>query len=85
MTETTLQRAILSVPDISCAHCARTITEALEPVAGIERVAVDPPGHTVEVVYDPDQVDIGRMSAILAAEDYPVAAVETATPAGRRA
>ncbi|HVG95888.1 MAG TPA: heavy-metal-associated domain-containing protein, partial [Chloroflexota bacterium] len=33
--------AVLTVPEISCDHCARTITEALTPVEGVRRVSVD--------------------------------------------
>jgi copper chaperone len=70
---------VLSVPDISCEHCARTVTNALTPLAGVERVAVDIPAMRVTVAYDPARVDVERLSAALAEEDYPVAAVEPAT------
>jgi copper chaperone len=69
---------ILSVPDISCEHCERTIAGALSPVAGITAVAVDIPARTVRVDYDAGRVDVERMKAILADEDYPVAAVQSA-------
>lgn len=71
-----MSQAILSVPDISCEHCARTVTSALTPLAGVERVAVDIPAKRVAVDYDPTRVDVTQMSAVLAEEDYPVAAVE---------
>jgi copper chaperone len=71
-----MSQAVLSVPDISCEHCARTVTSALTPLAGVERVAVDIPGKRVTVDYDPAKVDVARMSEALAEEDYPVAAVE---------
>lgn len=70
MTQTTL-----SVPDITCEHCDRTITYALTPVAGVERVAVDIPAKQVEVEYDPDRVTLDQITIILDDEDYPVAAV----------
>ncbi len=66
---------ILSVPDISCEHCERTITGALQPVAGIKTVRVDIPARQVSVDYDPAAVDVEQMKAILAEEDYPVASV----------
>ena len=69
---------ILTVPDISCEHCERTITGALSPVAGVKRVAVDIPAKQVRVDYDEQRVDIDQMKAILADEDYPVAATEPA-------
>ncbi|MBA2247416.1 MAG: heavy-metal-associated domain-containing protein [Chloroflexia bacterium] len=67
MTET-----VLNVPNISCAHCERTVVEALTPAAGVENVTVDVPAKTVRVTYDADRVGVEELSAILAAEDYPV-------------
>jgi copper chaperone len=66
---------ILHVPDISCEHCERTIKEALAPLAGVQRVAVDIPAKQVTVAYDATQVSVDRMKAILTEEDYPVASV----------
>jgi len=63
----------LSVPDISCEHCERAITNALSPVAGVRHVAVDIPGKAVNVSYDDTLVDVNRMKEILAEEEYPVA------------
>ncbi|HVA26120.1 MAG TPA: heavy-metal-associated domain-containing protein [Chloroflexota bacterium] len=64
--------AVLTVPDISCEHCEHTITQALSPVEGITSVRVDIPEKKVQVDYDASQVDVERMKAILADEDYPV-------------
>ncbi len=64
---------ILSVPDISCEHCERTILGALQPVAGIQTVHVDIPARQVRVDYDPAAIDVQQMKAVLAEEDYPVA------------
>lgn len=33
--------AVLKVKGMSCDHCARTVTEALERVGGVERANVD--------------------------------------------
>ncbi|MEA2598235.1 MAG: copper chaperone [Thermomicrobiales bacterium] len=66
-------QTVLSVPDISCEHCARTVTNALSPLAGVERVAVDIPAKQVTVEYDPARVDVAKMSVVLAEVDYPVA------------
>jgi copper chaperone len=67
--------AVLSVPNISCEHCQRTIMNALTPVAGVRRVSVDIPTQRVHVDYDETRVDIERMKAILEEEDYPVTSV----------
>lgn len=65
----------LSVPDISCEHCERTVKRALEPVEGVQSVAVDIPGKQVRVTFDETRVGVDRMKEILQEEDYPVASV----------
>jgi len=67
--------AILNVPEISCEHCERAITNALSPVAGVRSVSVDIPGKQVRVDYDEDTVGVNEMKEILQEEDYPVASV----------
>ena len=64
---------VLSVPDISCEHCERTITGALTPVAGVRSVNVDIPARQVRVDYDESVVDVNKMKDVLEEEDYPVA------------
>jgi copper chaperone len=66
----------LIVPDMSCAHCERTIRETLSPLAGIEQVTVDLPSKSVIVDYDAAQIDIDQMSRALAEEEYPVSDTE---------
>jgi copper chaperone CopZ len=66
----------LSVPDISCEHCERAIKGALEPIPGVQAVAVDIPGKTVKVQYDEGAVTIARIKQAVEDEEYPVAAVE---------
>ncbi len=73
-----MARAILSVPDISCEHCERAITNALGAIAGVSAVAVDVPAKRVTVEYDDGAVGLERLTAVLAGEDYPVASVEAA-------
>jgi copper chaperone len=70
-----MAETVLSVPDISCEHCERTITNALTPVAGIREVRVDIPGRQVHVAYDDTAVDVDRMKAILQEEEYPVESI----------
>ena len=67
-----MTQVTLNVPDISCEHCERTITNALTPVEGVQDVRVDIPAKQVRVEYEETKVDVDRMKAILAEEDYPV-------------
>ena len=66
---------VLNVPDISCEHCERTITNALAPVDGIRTVKVDIPTRQVRVEYDESVVDVNKMKDVLQEEDYPVESV----------
>jgi copper chaperone len=68
--------SVLNVPDISCGHCQATITNALSPLPGVDRVSVDIPTKTVTVQYDPAVVGLDQMKDVLAGEDYPVESVE---------
>ena len=66
---------VLNVPDISCEHCERTITNALTTISGIRNVNVDIPGKQVRVEYDASQVSVDQLKYILQEEDYPVESV----------
>ena len=70
-----MSNVTLRVPDISCEHCERTITNALTPVDGVRSVHVDIPAKQVQVEYDEAKGDVDRMKAILSEEDYPVQSV----------
>ena len=65
----------LNVPDISCEHCERTITNALQPVEGVQSVRVDIPAKQVHVDYDEAQAKVEQMKEILQEEEYPVESV----------
>ena len=64
-----------NVPDISCEHCERTITNALQPVDSVRTVRVDIPARQVRVEYDEKQVSVDKMRDLLQEEDYPVESV----------
>lgn len=68
-----MTKTILSVPDVSCEHCERTIKGALEPLDGIHLVEVNIPAHLVTVEYDDASIGLARIEEALLAEDYPVA------------
>ncbi|HZU06973.1 MAG TPA: heavy-metal-associated domain-containing protein [Chloroflexota bacterium] len=71
-----MARAILSVPDISCEHCERTIKQVLGSAAGVKEVQVDIPGKTVRLEYDEQAISLDRVSTLLAEEGYPVATTQ---------
>jgi len=63
----------LSVPDISCDHCQRTIESALGRLPGVRTAAVDVAARTVQLTYDETTVDPATIRHTLADEGYQVA------------
>jgi copper chaperone len=73
-----MAKVVLTVPDISCEHCERTVTQALTALDGIRTVNVSIPAKQVRVEYDDGVASLDRMQAALQEEDYPVESVQTA-------
>ena len=63
----------LSVPAISCNHCAHTIEMELMELEGVSDVAVDVAARSVTVGYE-TPADENAIRALLAEIQYPVAA-----------
>ena len=63
----------LSVPDISCDHCRRTIETALGRLRGVREATVDVGARTVQITYDETAVGPATIRATLADEGYEVA------------
>ncbi|MEX1158095.1 MAG: heavy-metal-associated domain-containing protein [Thermomicrobiales bacterium] len=61
------------VPDISCEHCVRAITNELTSVPGIEAVSIDIPSKLVTVRHG-DAVTDEQIVATIAEAGYEVAA-----------
>ena len=73
-----MSKVILEVPDISCGHCVVTITNALEPQAGVTGVTVNIPDHEVLLDFDEGAISLEQVKELLAEEEYPVEAVRPA-------
>ena len=72
--ETTAPREItLSVPDVSCEHCVKTVNGALGALPGVEAVSVDLASKTVRLRYEPAQVTLERIEETLDEAGYTVA------------
>jgi copper chaperone len=69
----TLERATLITPDISCEHCVMTIEKALGALDGVRRVQANEQTRQVQVEFDPGRVTLTRIEAVLDDEGYPVA------------
>lgn len=68
-----LQETVLSVPDVSCEHCVKTINGALGAQPGVEDVQTDIPTKTVHLRYDPTQLPMDKIEAILDDAGYTIA------------
>ncbi len=62
----------LSVPDISCEHCEKTILEALRGKPGVQAVVVSVPAKSVLLKYDENAISLDNVEEILDEEGYPV-------------
>lgn len=72
MAETT-RETVLSVPDISCEHCVKTINGALGALPGVESVQTDIPSKSVHLRYDVGQVSMEQIEATLDDAGYTIA------------
>jgi copper chaperone len=68
-----VQDTVLSVPEVSCEHCVKTINGALGQLSGVEAVSTDIPSKTVHLRYDPSQVSMDTIEATLDDAGYTVA------------
>ncbi len=68
-----VQETVLSVPDVSCEHCVRTIYGALGTQPGVEGVQTDIATKTVHLRYDPSQLPMEKIESILDDAGYTVA------------
>lgn len=67
------QETVLSVPDVSCEHCVKTIDGALGALPGVEQVSTDIPTKSVRLRYNPDQVSMQKIEEVLDDAGYTIA------------
>jgi copper chaperone len=67
-----VQEVTLSVPDVSCEHCVKTINGALGVLPGVEVVSTDIPTKTVHLRYDPGQLSMEQIETVLDDAGYTV-------------
>jgi copper chaperone len=68
----TIERATLTAPDISCSHCVAAINKAVGGLQGVSSVSADEQTKQVRVAYDPSRVSLAQIEATLDEEGYPV-------------
>jgi copper chaperone CopZ len=65
-----MKQAVLRIEGMSCGHCARTVTEALESVAGVKKAAVDLAGGQAVVDYEESETSPVALVGAVADEGY---------------
>jgi copper chaperone len=68
-----MQDVVISVPDMSCDHCVKTINGALGALPGVERVQSDLQTKQVHLRYTPERVSMQQIEATLDDAGYTVA------------
>ena len=68
-----VQDITLSVPDVSCEHCVKTINGARGALPGVETVSTDIPTKTVRLRYDALRLSLEQIETTLDDEGYTVA------------
>ncbi|MEW6280605.1 MAG: cation transporter [Candidatus Eremiobacterota bacterium] len=63
----------LNLPDLSCGHCEKAVTEALAELPGVTSVKVSLAEKRVQVEYDDARVSLDRIADTLREEGYPPA------------
>ena len=61
----------LSAPDISCGHCVATVKETVSSLPGVESVNASEETKLVDVTFDPNKVDVAKISEVLSDAGYP--------------
>jgi copper chaperone len=60
----------LKVSGMTCGHCVRSVTQALESQAGVTRVAVELEAGRARVEYDESRITPAALAAVVADEGY---------------
>jgi len=68
-----MSKVILEVPDISCAHCEKTVLGALQDKPGVKAIQVNIPTKSVYLDYDETAFSLDQVKEVLDEEGYPVA------------
>jgi copper ion binding protein len=69
-----METVTLSLPTVHCQACKLNIEESLDELEGVSANDVDLDAKTVTVSFDPDKVDVERISAAIREAGYPVSA-----------
>ncbi len=72
MASPATEQVTLTAPDISCGHCVSTVQQAVGDVPGVESVTASAATKVIDVRFNPGQVTIEKIEAVLDDAGYPV-------------
>ena len=75
-----VQDIVLSVPDVSCEHCVKTVNGALGTLPGVETVSTDIPTKSVHLRYDSSQLSMEKIETVLDDAGYTVSKEPQSAP-----
>ena len=67
-----MKQITLLVPGISCGHCKSSIEGAVASIDGVARVEVSVIKRTVDVEYDPAQLDLAAIVNVIDDQGFEV-------------
>lgn len=67
-----MEKTIIKVSGMSCAHCEKTITNVLSALDGVSHVNVDLTGNSVAVEYDNSKVSLDVIKTEIVDAGYDV-------------
>lgn len=67
------EQVTLSAPDISCEHCVATVQKAVGGLTGVDSVSASAETQLIDITFDPNQVKVEQIAAVLDDAGYPVA------------
>lgn len=69
-----MEKIVLKVEGMSCAHCERAVGEAVSALPGVSQAQVDLAGGTVTITYDPAAAAPAQMREAIEEAGYDVPA-----------
>ncbi len=72
MASPATEQVSLTAPDISCGHCVSTVQQAVGDVVGVESVTASADTKVIDVRFNPGQVTVEKIEAVLDDAGYPV-------------
>jgi len=67
-----MEKTVIHVEGMACAHCVKAVTGALLEQPGVEKVQVDLQSKTAAVEFDPAQSSLEQLHAAIEEQGYEV-------------